>query len=424
MLDIKFIRENVDAVKEAAANKRFNVDIDRLVALDAKRRELIVETETARSRRNEVAALIPKASADERPTLVEEGKALKDRIQQIEVDLAQINQEYDALILMVRNVPLPEVPVGETDADNKVLRVVGEPTKFDFEAKDHEELGVSLGILDKERAIKFAGARSYLLRGAGAMLEMAVTRLAMDILVESGFEPVLGPLMVNESAMEGTGFFPYGKEDTYNLTKDDKFLIGTSEVFLVSMNSNEIIDESRLPIRICGISPCFRREAGSAGKDTRGVYRVHQFTKVEQVVICKNDPLESRSHHEFILGNAEKLLQALEIPYRVALACTGEIGLGQVLKHEVESWMPSRQGYFETHSCSSLYEYQARRSQIRWRDTEGKIQYCYTLNNTMVASPRILIPLLENYQNADGSVTVPKALRPYMYGLERLEPVA
>ncbi|MEZ4462266.1 MAG: aminoacyl--tRNA ligase-related protein [bacterium] len=192
----------------------------------------------------------------------------------------------------------------------------------------------------------------------------------------------------------------------------------------MSLNSNEIIDESRLPIRICGLSPCFRREAGSAGKDTRGVYRVHQFTKVEQVVICKNDPLESRSHHEFILGNAEKLLQALEIPYRVALACTGEIGLGQVLKHEVESWMPSRQGYFETHSCSSLYEYQARRSQIRWRDADGKIQYCYTLNNTMVASPRILIPLLENYQNADGSVTVPKALRPYMYGLERLEPVA
>ncbi|MEZ4462267.1 MAG: hypothetical protein R3E66_21600 [bacterium] len=207
MLDIKFIRENVDAVKEAAANKRFSVDIDRLVALDVKRRELIVETETARSRRNEVAALIPKASADDRPSLVEEGKALKDRIQQIEVDLAQINEEYDALILMVPNVPLPEVPVGETDADNKVLRVVGEPTKFDFEAKDHEELGVSLGILDKERAIKFAGARSYLLRGAGAMLEMAVTRLAMDILVESGFEPVLGPLMVNESAMEGTGFF-------------------------------------------------------------------------------------------------------------------------------------------------------------------------------------------------------------------------
>jgi len=424
MLDIKFIRENPDAVKNAAKNKRFDVDIDRLLQLDLRRRELIGETETARSRRNEVAALIPKASAADRPGLIDEGKALKDRVQEIEETLATVTVEYDALLMMVPNVVLDEVPIGVTDADNKVLRIVGEPKKVDCEAKDHEELGVSLGILDKERAIKFAGARSYLLRGAGALLEMAVVRLAMDILVESGFELVLGPLMVNESAMEGTGFFPYGKEDTYHLTKDDKFLIGTSEVFLVSMNANEIIDESRLPIRICGMSPCFRREAGSAGKDTRGVYRVHQFTKVEQVVICKNDPLESRTHHEFILGNAEKLLQRLEIPYRVALACTGEIGLGQVLKHEVESWMPSRDGYFETHSCSSLYEYQARRSQIRWRDGEGKVHFCYTLNNTMVASPRILIPLLENYQNADGSVTIPTALRPYMYGMERIEPIA
>lgn len=424
MLDIKFIRENPDAVKNAAKNKRFDVDIDLLLQLDLRRRELIGETETARSRRNEVASLIPKASAEDRPGLIDEGKALKDRVQEIEETLATVTLEYDALLMMVPNVALDEVPIGVTDADNKVLRVVGEPKRFDFEAKDHETLGESLGILDKERAIKFAGARSYLLRGAGALLEMAVVRLAMDILVESGFELILGPLMVNESAMEGTGFFPYGKEDTYHLTKDDKFLIGTSEVFLVSLNANEIIDESRLPIKICGMSPCFRREAGSAGKDTRGVYRVHQFTKVEQVVICKNDPLESRSHHEFILGNAEKLLQRLEIPYRVALACTGEIGLGQVLKHEVESWMPSRDGYFETHSCSSLYEYQARRSQIRWRDSEGKIHFCYTLNNTMVASPRILIPLLENYQNADGSVTIPMALRPYMYGMERIEPVA
>lgn len=424
MLDIKFIRENPELVKQAAANKRFEVDIDKLLELDLRRRELIGEAESARSRRNEVAGLIPKASPDARPGLVEEGKELKDRIQTLEGELAAVVADYDALMLMVPNVPLPEVPIGETDQDNLVLRVVGEPKAFAFEAKDHEELGVSLGILDKERAIKFAGARSYLLRGAGAMLEMAVTRLAMDILVEDGFEPVLGPLMVNESAMEGTGFFPYGKEDTYHLAKDDKFLVGTSEVFLVSMNANEIIDESRLPVTICGMSPCFRREAGSAGRDTRGVYRVHQFTKVEQVVICKNDPEESRELHERILGNAEKLLQRLEIPYRVALACTGEIGLGQVLKHEVESWMPSRQGYFETHSCSSLYEYQARRSQIRWRDGDGKVQYCYTLNNTMVASPRILIPLLENYQNADGSVTVPDALRPYMYGLKRLEPVS
>lgn len=422
MLDIKFIRDNVDLVKQGAKNKRFDVDIDRLMELDVLRRELITEVDTSRARRNEVAAAIPQASKDEKPALIEEGKTLKLKIQEIEVRLTEVTEEYDALLLMVPNVALDEVPIGETDADNVTVRLVGEPKKLDFEPKDHEELGLTLGILDKERAIKFAGARSYLLRGPGALLELAITRLAMDILVEDGFEMILGPLMVNESAMKGTGFFPYGKEDTYHLEKDDKYLIGTSEVFLVSLNADEIIDESRLPILVAGYSPCFRREAGSAGKDTRGVYRVHQFTKVEQVVVCKNDPDESRKLHERILGNAEKLMQRLELPYRVALACTGEIGLGQVLKHEIETWMPSREGYFETHSCSSLYDYQARRSQIRWRDSDGKIHFCYTLNNTMIASPRILIPLLENYQNADGSVTVPQALRPYMHGIERLEP--
>ncbi len=422
MLDIKFIRDNAELVKKGAKDKMFDVDIDRLLELDESRRNLIHETEQVRSRRNEVAASIPKASNEDRPALIEEGKTLKARVQEIEEELETIKDEYEALMLMVPNVALPEVPIGETDEDNKVLRYVGEKREFNFTPKDHEELGNLLGIIDKDNAIKFAGARSYLLRGAGALLEMAVTRLAADILVENGFEMILGPLMVNENAMTGTGFFPYGQEDTYNLTKDDKFLVGTSEVFLVSMHRDQIFEEADLPIRVAGHSSCFRREAGSAGRDTRGVYRVHQFTKVEQVVICKADPEESRSHHEFILGNAETLMQRLKLPYRVALACTGEIGLGQVLKHEVETWMPSRDGYFETHSCSSLYEYQARRSAIRYRDENGKIQHCYTLNNTMVASPRILIPLLEYYQNEDGSVTVPEALRKYMNGIEVIEP--
>jgi seryl-tRNA synthetase len=228
--------------------------------------------------------------------------------------------------------------------------------------------------------------------------------------------------MVNEEAMRGTGFFPYGKEDTYHLERDDKWLVGTSEVFLVSISSNEIIDPEELPRRFAGWSSCFRREAGSAGKDTRGVYRVHQFSKVEQVIVCKDDPEESRRHHMGLLNNAETLMQNLKLPYRISLACTGEIGLGQVLKHELETWMPSREGYHETHSCSSLYDYQARRSGIRYRDDDGNTQYCYTLNNTMVASPRILIPILENYQNADGSVTVPEVLRPYMNGMEVIEP--
>lgn len=422
MLDMKFIRENADLVKEAAKNKRFEVDIDRLLELDVARRDLMTDAERARARRNEVSAAIPKATSDERPALVEEGKALKEQVAQLESELATVKAEYDHLLLMVPNVPLSEVPIGVTDEDNVELRKWGTPREFDFEPRDHEELGELLGIIDKPNAIKFAGARSYLLRGDGALLELAVMRYAIDLLGEAGFEPVLGPLMVNAEAMEGTGFFPYGVEDTYHLTKDDKWLIGTSEVFLVSLHRDEIFEAEQLPRKVAGWSSCFRREAGAAGKDTRGVYRVHQFSKVEQVVVCRADVEESRAHHFALLNNAETLLQNLGIPHRVALACTGEIGLGQVLKHEVESWMPSRGAYNETHSCSSLYDYQARRSGIRYRDENGQVRPCYTLNNTMVASPRILIPILENFQNEDGSVTIPEVLRPYMNGKTRIEP--
>lgn len=423
MLDIKFIRENPDLVKTAAKDKMFDtVDIDALIELDERRRELIHETEELRSRRNEVASSIPKASSEQRPALIDEGRELKSQVQSLEEELEGVIAEFDRSMLLVPNIPLAEVPVGKTDEDNEVLRYVGEKRSFDFKPLDHEELGEGLGILDKENAIKFAGARSYLLRGAGAMLELAVARLALDILVEDGFELVLGPLMVNESAMTGTGFFPYGQEDTYHLERDDKYLVGTSEVFLVSLHRDTIFEEADLPLTVAGYSPCFRREAGSAGRDTRGVYRVHQFTKVEQVVIARADEEHSRTLHERILGNAETLMKKLELPYRVALACTGEIGLGQVLKHEIETWMPSRDGYYETHSCSSLYDYQARRSQIRYRTESGEIRHCFTLNNTMIASPRILIPLLEFYQNEDGSVTIPEALRPHMFGMKSIVP--
>lgn len=422
MLDINFIRENVATVKKAAADKGFDVDIDRLVELDERRRELIQDNEQVRARRNEVSSAIPTVSDDERGELIEEGKQLKEKLQQLDEALGQVKEEYEQLLLMVPNVPLEEVPYGESDEDNVEVRTYKEPTEFDFEPRDHEELGELLGIIDKERAIKFAGSRAYLLKGAGALLEMAVMRLAMDILVEQGFEPVIGPVMVNESAMTGTGFFPYGREDTYHLERDDKWLVGTSEVYLVSIHADEILDEDELPKLYTGQSPCFRREAGSAGADTRGVYRVHQFTKVEQVAIIPADKTKSREIHEMLLSNSERLMQALELPYRVATACSGEIGLGQVLKHEIETWMPSRNAYSETHSCSSLYDYQARRSGIRYRDADGQIQHAYTLNNTLAASPRILIPILENYQNKDGSVTVPEALRPYMHDISLIEP--
>jgi seryl-tRNA synthetase len=282
----------------------------------------------------------------------------------------------------------------------------------------------SLGLVEWEGPRRFAGARSYALVGNGALLEMAVLRLAVDLLVSRGMRLVSPPVMVKERAMLGTGYFPLGKDEAYSLPADELFLVGTSEVALVSMFCDETLDASRLPIRNAGISPCFRREAGAHGKDTRGLYRVHQFMKVEQVIFCEPDEAVAERHHYELLANAEAILSKLEIPYRIAMACTGDIGLGQTRKHEVESWMPGRAAYSETHSCSTLGDFQARRSNIRVRTEGGDLVYPYTLNNTAVASPRILIPLLENHQNADGSVTLPSALVPYMLGQERLSPPA
>jgi seryl-tRNA synthetase len=280
----------------------------------------------------------------------------------------------------------------------------------------------SLGLVEFDGPRRFAGQRSYALVGDGALLEMAVLRLAVDTLVERGLKLVSPPVMVRERAMTGTGFFPLGREEAYSIPADDVFLIGTSEVPLVSMHCDDVIDEARLPLKYAGISPCFRREAGAHGKDTRGLYRVHQFMKVEQVVVCTPDEGVAEKIHYELLGNAEAILQKLEIPYRVAIACTGEIGLGQTRKHEVESWMPGRSAFSETHSCSTLGDFQARRSNIRVRTADGSLVFPYTLNNTAIASPRILIPLLENHQNADGSVNLPAALVPYMNSRARLVP--
>jgi seryl-tRNA synthetase len=280
----------------------------------------------------------------------------------------------------------------------------------------------SLGLIEWDGPRKFAGARSYALVGDGALLELAVLRLAVDTLVGRGMKLVSPPVMVKERAMMGTGYFPLGLEQAYSIPADELYLVGTSEVPLVSMHCDDTLAESQLPIRYAGISPCFRREAGAAGKDTRGIYRVHQFMKVEQVVFCPPDEAVAEKIHYELLGNAEAILALLEIPYRVAIACTGEIGLGQTRKHEVESWMPGRNAFSETHSCSTLGDFQSRRSNIRVRLADGTLSYPFTLNNTAVASPRILIPLLENHQNADGSVTLPKALVPYMLGKEKLAP--
>ncbi len=422
MLDISFIRQNPEAVRAAIKNKGFALDLDELLTVDKQRREVITELEQKRARKNQIAASIPKATKEERPVLIDEGRTVKGELEKLEPELAEIEKRFQDLLLRVPSVPRPEVPVGRGEGDNVEIRKVGTPRKFDFQPKDHVELMQSLGLVDWDGPRKFAGGRSYALKGFGALLEMALTRLTIDHLVTKGLTPVIVPVIVKERALTGTGFFPLGREEAYSIPADDLFLVGTSEVSLVSMHCDDVIDLARLPIRYAGLSPCFRREAGAHGKDTRGLYRVHQFTKVEQVVLCVPDEAVAETEHHQLLANAEEVLAKLEIPYRVSIACTGEIGLGQTRKHEIESWMPGRNAYSETHSCSTLGDFQARRSNIRYRKSDGSLGYPYTLNNTAIASPRVIIPLLENHQNADGSVTLPQALVPYMTGIEVITP--
>lgn len=426
MLDIAFIRQNTDAVRAAIKNKRVELDLDELLQADKERRELIAALEQKRARKNEIAQLIPKASKDDRPKLIEEGKAVKLALEELEPGHVATQKRFEALMLRVPSLPRPEVPIGVGEDDNVEIRKVGTIPQFSFKAKDHVELMQLHRMVNWDGPRKYAGGRSYALTGTGALLELAVTRLAVDTLVERGLTLVVPPVMVKERAMQGTGFFPLGVEEAYSIAADELFLVGTSEVPLVSLHCDDTLDAADLPIRYAGISNCFRREAGAYGKDTKGLYRVHQFTKVEQVVFTLPDEEVAEKEHYQLLGNAEAILAKLEIPYRVAIACTGEIGLGQTRKHEVESWMPGRNdgkgAYNETHSCSTLGDFQARRSNIRLRMPDGSLGYPYTLNNTAIASPRILIPLLENHQNEDGSITLPKALVPYMNGVTVLEP--
>jgi seryl-tRNA synthetase len=421
MLDIAFIRQNPEAVRTAAQNKRMEVDVDGLLAADKERREVLVTLEAKRQKKNELSAQIPKASKDDRPKLVDEAKAVRTEIESLEPKLSEIERRLEDLMLRVPSIPRPEVPLGKGEEDNVEIRKVGTPRTFSFASKDHVALMSELGLVNWDGPRKYAGARSYALTGMGALLELAVTRLAVDILIAKGLTLVLPPVIVKDRALQGTGFFPLGREEAYSIPADDLFLVGTSEVPLVSLHCDETLDHSQLPMRYAGMSPCFRREAGAHGKDTKGLYRVHQFTKVEQVVFCLPDEEVAEKEHYQLLANAEAILAKLEIPYRVAIACTGEIGLGQTRKHEVESWMPGRNAYSETHSCSTLGDFQARRSNIRVRMPDGSLAYPFTLNNTAVASPRILIPILENHQNEDGSVSLPAALHPYMGGITKLE---
>lgn len=418
MLDIKFIRENPEAVKKGAEKKHIPCDVDKILELDKQKRALLQETEQLRASRKQIAK-----QAKDKDEARAKGIELKEKLAELEEQLRDVDATLRHLLLLVPNIPLDEVPEGKTDEDNVHVRSWGEPVKFNFEPKDHVELVANLGLVDFERGAKVSGARFYYLTGTGALLEMAVLRYALDTLMKSGFTPMITPVFVREPAMEGTGFLPRGADEAYQVPEDKLYLTGTSEVALVSYHMNDVLDTGKMPYKYAGISNCFRREAGAAGKDTRGLYRLHQFQKIEQVVLCRNDEEESRRCHEMLLSNSESILQGLKLPYRVMRACGGECGIPQVLKHEIETWMPSRGKYSETHSCSSIYDFQARRLNIKYRDENNKLTLAYTLNNTAIASPRILIPILEHYQQADGSVVVPEVLRPYMNGMEIIEPV-
>jgi seryl-tRNA synthetase len=319
-------------------------------------------------------------------------------------------------------VPASDVPEGLTEADNVEVRRWGEPPTFPFTPRDHVELGEALDLIDLKRAARIAGTRTYYLKNEAVLLELAVLRFTLDHMVRKGFTPLLVPHLVRDEAMIGTAYFPGGEDQAYRIDKDELNLIGTAEVPLTAYHYDEILSEAELPKRYVGLSACYRREAGTYGRDTRGIYRIHQFHKVEQVIICIADEQVSIAEHEGIVRNAEEVLQALQLPYRVVTVCGGDLGLPQVKKYDIETWMPGRQAYGETHSASRFYDFQARRLKLRYRDRQGKVQYAHTLNNTVIASPRILIPLLEIYQQEDGTVVVPEVLRPYVGGLERIQP--
>jgi seryl-tRNA synthetase len=354
---------------------------------------------------------------------------IKQETAGLEEQIRRLDPEIEALQLTLPQPPDDDVPVGRSSEENVEMLKWGEPRKFEFEAKSHIELGRSLGLFDVDRGVKLAGSRSYVMTGPGALLHNAVLRLAQDFMVqEQGFVPMSVPVLVREVAMRATGFFPAGREQAYRVgeveekEEDVRFLTGTGEVSLTAFHMDEILSEADLPRKYVTCSTCFRREAGTYGKDTTGLYRIHQFDKVEQVVICRNDREESKMWHRKMLSFSEEMLRRLKLPYRLLQCCTGDLGVKNASMIDVETWMPSRNGYGETHSASRLYDFQARRCNLRYRTADGKTVFCHTLNNTVIASPRILIPIIETYQNADGSVTVPDALRPYMGGMERIEP--
>ncbi len=421
MLDIKLIRQDPELVKAGAAKKHIECDIDRLLTLDSEWRELGLEVDTLRSEQKLAGKKIGQAPPEERAGLAAAQKELKEQLKALEARYGELEGEIRSLMLLVPNLPAEEVPTGADDADNVELRTWGEPRKFDFEARDHIQIGEEQDWLDIVRGARLAGSRNYVLRGDLSLLEGAVMRFALDSMVARGFVPLSVPTLVRTETMIGTGYFPGGEDQAYRCDeRDDLCLVGTAEVPITALHQDEILEIGSLPRKFVALSSCYRREAGTYGKDTKGLYRVHQFQKVEQVVIDVADAEQSLKHHLEILDNSEQLMQALDLPYRIVNVCGGDLGQPQIQKFDIETWMPGRDSYGETHSASRFHDFQSRRLGLRYRDAEGKVHFCHTLNNTVAASTRMLIALLENHQNADGTVSVPEPLRAYLGGREVL----
>lgn len=417
MLDIKFIRENLDIVKAGAEKKRIKVDLDRLVALDDRRKAIMQSVEAKKAEQNRASQEVASATDPAaREQLIAEMKVVKEALQKEEEELREVVKEWQLLMVQVPNIPDMSVPDGEDDQGNVEVRTWGEPTKFAFEAKNHVDLMLAHGLADFERGTKVAGFRGYFLKGDGVRLLSALARFVEDQFhARPDFTPLIAPSLVRREPFLGTGYLPQSEEDLYK-TQDGDYLAGTAEVATMGYYMDEVLDKKQLPIKFFAFSPCFRREAGSHGKDTRGLFRVHEFVKYEQVILCEASHEESVKHHEELTLNSEAILQALKLPYHVVVNCGGDLGLGQVKKYDIEAWMPSEGRYRETHSSSYFHDFQTRRLNIRYRDDEGTMRFAHSLNNTAIALPRILCHIVENNQQADGTIAIPEVLRPYMAG--------
>jgi len=420
MIDVKVIRENPDLVRASQKARGESVElVDQVLAADEVRRNAIVEFEALRAEQNALSKSVGSAKGDEKAALLESAKALAAKVKEADAKKSASEEEFRNLALGISNLVDPSAPVGG-EADFKVIEEIGKPRKFDFEPKDHVELGKILGAIDVERGAKVSGARFYYLTGVGALLELALVNYAIQMATKAGFTPMIPPVLVKPAAMEGTGFLGQAAENVFHLEEDDFYLVGTSEVPLAAYHMDEILDGSKLPMRYTGYSPCFRREAGSYGKDTRGIIRVHQFEKVEMFSFC--NPEDAVAEHQRLLAWEKDFLNAMEIPYRVIDVATGDLGSSANRKFDCEAWIPTQNAYREVTSTSNCSEFQARRLNVRIKGESGTSPVA-TLNGTLVAVPRMIVSILENHQQADGSVLIPKALQPYL-GTDHFSPVA